>query len=132
VAAMGTPPLVTISYTAVGAAAPLSVKIETAHAVVGRGKAQIKLACRGAASGRACHGSLSLTLRKRIGARSKTIVLARVGYSLVAGKSITLRLTVAGKRLLAHAHHHRLRVLATATVSGGSTTHRAISLQVKR
>lgn len=57
--------------------------------------------------------------------RLQTITLAKAPYSFPPGHSaqITLGLTSTGRRLLAHAQRHRLRVSATA-----SQAHRQITL----
>lgn len=119
----------------------LRVSILSRRTTVDGRRARVTLACRGGAAGSTCRGTLSLTRRKRIVRHAhhrrtvthRTIVLARTGYAVESGQTqpVALRLTDAGLRLLAHADEGRLRVRATATVSGGSTARRAIVVEHK-
>jgi hypothetical protein len=115
------------------------VSIRSRRALVERRRTSVTLACRGGAAGSACRGTLTLTRRKRIVHRAhhrrtvtyRTIVLARTRYTVASGQTppVALRLTDAGLRLLTGDDDGRLRAQATATLTGGSTAHRAIVVQ---
>ncbi|MGH2904529.1 MAG: hypothetical protein ACRDK7_13235 [Solirubrobacteraceae bacterium] len=130
------------------AAPPPAVTIRTARAVVTGGGTKVKLACGGGLADSICRGKLSLAVKvkrshghgKHRVTRTKTLLIAHADYTIPAGKdtavalagrqtTVVLRLTTQGLRLLRAAHRHRLRVRATATVSGGHTAHRVILLR---
>jgi 5-hydroxyisourate hydrolase-like protein (transthyretin family) len=64
--------------------------------------------------------------------KQKTIVLAKGSYSLAAGKTgaVTLRLTSAGKKRLAHAHRHRTSAKLVITVTGGKQIEKTVLLSL--
>jgi len=107
----------TIRYTV--ALPPPAVAIGTGRAPVTRGRAQLRLTCTGR-SGRACDDSLTLAIARRTGTNGgrgrpgtlRTIVLGSARFKVSDGRSrlVTVRLTVAGLKLLAHAAHDRFRV----------------------
>ena len=126
-----------ITYTVVP---PLAVSIRTAGAAVKSGKTPILITCSGGLPGSTCHGRLSETVRRRvvrvIRHRRKvtftTIAYARGRYTVASGRrrSIVLRVTHAGLGALQRAAGHRKRVTATATLIGGKTTTRTITLHL--
>jgi Carboxypeptidase regulatory-like domain len=85
-----------------------------------------------------CAGTIELTeqhtvkVREHGHTRSKreTVVLAKGTYALAAGRTATilLRLTATGKSALAKASHHRLSAETLATVAGGTTAKRPVTL----
>lgn len=110
------------------------VKLLSVRILVSGGSARVPIACAQAN----CTGAIELT--KRIVIRShhrngtrfrrETIVLGKVAYALGADHSdtIAIQLTRAGRRMLARARHHRLRVTAQASVTNGTAIRRAIVL----
>jgi DNA-binding beta-propeller fold protein YncE len=127
-----------ISYTVVR---PLAVSIRTARATVSSGKTKATVACSGGPPGATCRGRVSETVRRRVvrmfhnhrKVTFKTTTYASARYTVSSGKSraITLRLTHAGLLGLKHAATHRVRVQATATLTGGKAAKRTITLQLK-
>jgi hypothetical protein len=117
-------PSVDASKTA-SAPGTVTVTIDTSNAQVARGRAKVELTCAG---GGACAGQLELTVLKK----RKAVVMARAGYHLSSGQSaeLVLHLTRDGRRLLTSARHHRLRVEAFATLTGGATASRTILLRL--
>jgi hypothetical protein len=119
---------------------PLRVSIRSRRALVVDGHTAAKLACNGGVADSICRGRLSLTVRKRIvrrvhghrSVRHRTIAVARARYAVASGqtRAVTLPLTDAGLRLLAHSRRHRVRVRATATLNGGTTAHRTLVLRL--
>ncbi len=92
---------------------------------VKHGRLKLRLACGTGTT--SCKGTLSLTTRKG----KKRSSLGRVAYAIAAGKkkTVALKLTRAGRRALAKAHHRRLKVLLTAKPAGGRATSRTIALK---
>jgi hypothetical protein len=92
---------------------------------VKQGKLRLSLSC--AKGGAPCKGSLVLTSRKG----KKTTSLSHAAYAIAAGKkkTLTLKLTKAGRKALAKARHHKLKVLLTAKPSGGKATSKTIALK---
>jgi len=119
---------------------PLRVSIRSGRSLVVHGHAKVRLACSGGVVGSTCKGRLSLTFRQRIVRRvhrhgrviQRTIVLASARYTVPSGRTRTvrLRLSHAGMRLLERRRDRRLRVRATATVSGGTAVHGAIVVRL--
>ena len=122
---------------------PPHVSIRSSRALVTAGHATISLAC--SSSSGPCSGVLSLSIKvtKRVRRRvhghtrtvriTKTLVLARVRYSLSNGstRSVVLRISRAGQRMLDHASNHQLHVLSTVTPSGGPAVERTIVVWLK-
>jgi hypothetical protein len=127
-----------ISYSVVR---PLAVLIRTARAIVNSGKTKITVACSGGPPSATCRGRVSATLRRRVvrvighhrKVTFKTITTASARYTVSSGESraIALRVTHAGLLALKHAAAHRTRVQATATLTGGKSAKRTITLQLK-
>jgi hypothetical protein len=117
---------------------PPAVKIKTGRALVKRRLVKLELGCSGGEPGSACHGTLSLTFRKRIvrfvhhhrRVSNRTIVLAKARYSVATGhsRSVVLRLTSTALGLLRQAAHHRLRSSAAATTAGRQRASRVVTL----
>lgn len=108
---------------------PVVTIVSSKLALSGHPKAlRVKLQCGGAT----CDGSVELTVKvltkRRKGRKTithkRTLVLARGSFSLAAGKSatVTLHLTVAGRKLLAHAKHHPLPAKLVLSPAGGETS----------
>lgn len=135
--APGTP----MPHTPTPGSPALKVSVLSGSALVEHRRAGLELSCSGGVAGSACRGTLVLTLRRRIARRIdghrrliyETIMLARAGYEVRSahGKMIVLRLTSAGLRLLGSAHHRRMQARAAATVSGGRTAHRTLTLRTQ-
>ncbi|HLY50811.1 MAG TPA: hypothetical protein VKR21_16605 [Solirubrobacteraceae bacterium] len=119
-----------ITYTVVA----VTVSITTRRARYSHGRTAVRLACAGPA-GAACTGRLELTIRvkRAVDARrgrvtaSETVVLAQARYVVATGASlpVTLNLGHRAKALLAE---RTVRVRASATVEGGKTADREITL----
>jgi hypothetical protein len=64
--------------------------------------------------------------------KAETIVLAKGSYSLAAGSTgkITLRLTAAGRKRLAHARHHRVSGKLLLSVRGGRQLEKTVQLSL--
>lgn len=64
----------------------------------------------------------------------RTIVLGHGSYQLAPGRHgvVRLKLTKKAKRLLAHAKHHGLKVLAIAKVKGGKGAKRKLTFLEKK
>ena len=98
-----------------GGGAESGIAVAKKVALVKGGKALLKLTCRGAG---ACRGSLKLIVRvkagkgKRSKKRVRNLVIGRAGFVIPAGraKTIRVRLTGKGKRLLRKAGKHGLKV----------------------
>jgi hypothetical protein len=133
-----------IAYTvtaATPAPALVKVSIDSARALVARGSATIRLSCSGT-PGSACRGTLALTIRTRIVTRAhhhrrvstRTVVIASSAYQVQSAHSgsIALGLSGGGTRLLRLVRHHTLAVTATATVTGGLSAQRAVTLRLAR
>ena len=112
---------------------PTPVVTSMGSKLVVSGKAiKMRLTCAAAA----CRGSVVLTLqvvvkrhrgRKTISRRA-TLVLAKGSFSLAQGRSATvsLRLTSAGRKRLAHARRHPVVARLTVLVQGGRTTTKSV------
>jgi chitodextrinase len=98
---------------------PPAAAIETARAVVARGRVKIMLSCSGGAPGSACEGALSLSS-------------VRTRYRVDSGKTlpVVVRLSAATLRRLGRAPRRALRVPATATATDGRSTSRVLVLQL--
>jgi hypothetical protein len=95
----------------------------------------VSLAC---ATG-ACAGTVTLVYKHEVklkhGRRKRlTTVIGSGGYSLADGASRTLKvhLNAAGRRFLKLAKSHRLSVLLTASVTGGITSSRHVTLALAK
>jgi hypothetical protein len=120
------------------------VHVNAASAPVNGCLAKIQIACKGGISTTICRGTLSLTLStirhvtRRIRGHlraveiSGTTLLARVSYQLPAGKQrlVVLRLSRHAYQLLLRGRKHHLRVRATATLDGGRSAHRTVTLHL--
>jgi len=129
-----------ISYTV---AAPLRITITGSRALVSSRHTRLRLVCTRGRPDSVCRGTLSLTIRvkRRVHRRvdghlrkvtiTNTIVLAHTRYTLASGhhRLIKLRLNHAALALLAGAHRHRLRAIASATLRGGRTASGTIILR---
>jgi hypothetical protein len=92
---------------------------------VKKGKLRLSLTCgKGTAS---CTGTLILTRGKG----KKASRIGRVTYAITAGKTktVTLKLTRAGRTALAKARGHKLKVVLTNQPSNGKSTSRTIALK---
>ncbi|HUN78629.1 MAG TPA: carboxypeptidase regulatory-like domain-containing protein [Solirubrobacteraceae bacterium] len=109
------------------------VEVVSSKIQVLRGLAHISIACAKAA----CAGSVELTYtapaprRHHHGAKPTTLPLGRASYKLDPGDRTTVlvRLSAAGRRLLAHARHHRLPATLLVTV-GASTIRLSVALDL--
>jgi hypothetical protein len=102
--------------------AGLTPGLAIAHspATVTRGKANVLLTCPPGPTG--CAGTLTLRVHRRVTVRrhdlrrhvTRTVTVGRVRFSLAAGASQTVRVSLSAsvRRSLAHAQGHRLRVMA--------------------
>ncbi|HEY1689924.1 MAG TPA: choice-of-anchor D domain-containing protein [Solirubrobacteraceae bacterium] len=138
--AANTLPTVALSGTGIGSTTPIAaaapaVRIASSKLKVAKGKTQVKLACENAT----CTGKLTLTAVVKTKVRHKgkthvkhtTITLAKGSYTLAAGKTeaIALTLTKAGKKLTAKlGKHKQLKAKLTATLTGGRTVSNAVKL----
>jgi DNA-binding SARP family transcriptional activator len=120
-----------ITYTV---AQPVSASIETPLLTVFHGRTSLPLACSGGVPGLTCRGSLALKIARRKGATFQFQTVASSGYSVPAGatRSIPLSLLAAGQRALGRDRDHELQALATTTLSDGRTAERAIMLKRRR
>ncbi|HET9125338.1 MAG TPA: hypothetical protein VFN65_10675 [Solirubrobacteraceae bacterium] len=115
-----------------------AVALPSATVPVRRGRAGLRIACAGS---RACHGTITLSLRLRAHIRrhghriamTRTITLAATRYTVAGGhaRTVALRLRAGGLRRLRRAHGHRLRVIAHARVRGGRTVQRRVTLHLR-
>jgi hypothetical protein len=116
---------------------PHGLAVAKKFAFVVRGKALLRLTCRGAG---ACRGNLKLVARvksrkgKGKGAkgsrrRVRNLVIGRAGFSIAAGrtKTIRVRLTGKGKRLVRRAGKRGLKV----KLRGKGVANRAVKLKLK-
>ena len=125
-----------ITYTVVP---PPRASVQTSVAIAAHARTSVTLACAGGGAGVACHGTLSLTIARRVVQRTggrrvatlETVRLAGTSYSLATGarRSTAVPLTTAGILALRSAPNHQLRVAATTVVTGGKTTARTITLR---
>jgi len=109
------------------------VTLTASKLVVSSGSAPVRVAC----SQAACQGSIELTVQvpvkngkgKTAADRKATLVLATGSFSLAAGRSrtVVLRLTAAGKKMLVHANkHHPIALRLVLSVKGGKATTRSV------
>jgi len=120
--------------TAASPPPPAVAVLASGTATVTRGRAAVKLACRGAA-GERCDGNLKLTLRVRVTTgrgrhrRHKvvTLTLGHAGVHLDAGGrgTVTVRLSNTARQLLGSG---RLRVTATIALSDQTATSERLTL----
>jgi YVTN family beta-propeller protein len=108
------------------------ITILTRRALAANGRAMITLACsRTRWQQTGCRGTLTLT-RTVYGNRHQalTLVLARIGYNVRIGarRTFSLRLNQHALALLDRARNHRLAAGARATLAGGHTTTRSLSI----
>lgn len=108
-------PTPTPTRTVVTSARP-ALKLQTTKLTVRKGAVKVKLAC---ASAR-CSGTIRIT-------RGRT-VLASASYAVARGatRTITVRLTKAGKRALRHAKRHPVRVKVAIAVRGAAPTTKSL------
>jgi hypothetical protein len=115
------------------------IKISASKFKVVKGVAKIGIACANAP----CVGTLKaiqkvlIKHRKSKGktiTKKQTMMLGAGSYSLAAGKTgtVTLRLTGAGKKRLAHAPHHRLSPKLIASVVGGKQLEKVVQLSAAK
>lgn len=102
---------------------PSKTSIGTTRARVRHGKVKITLGC-SMTSSSGCAGKLVLMAKH---GHAKATVVAQHAYKLTQHKGVvTLKLTKAGRKLLAR--HHRLRVTAEAKPAGQTTVSRTVTL----
>lgn len=115
------------------------IKISASKFKVVKGVAKIGIACGNAP----CVGTLKAIQKVLIKHRrskgkaitkKQTLMLGAGSYSLAAGKTgtVTLRLTGAGKKRLAHAPHHRLSPKLIASVVGGKQLEKVVQLSAAK
>jgi hypothetical protein len=98
--------------------------------VLSHGFIAVALACKTAP----CAGTVELFARTATGHRRHrrhvTVAVASARYSLTAGKSgvVYLRLTPAGRRVLAHARRHHVSARLVIGAAGGTTVLRSVSV----
>ena len=112
-------------------AVPL-VTLMTSRLTVSGGVAPVHVAC----SRAACRGLVELVVQAReqhhkgrTAVQGVTLVLAAGSFSLAEGKSrtIVLHLTIAGRKMLAHAStHHPIAAKLTLSVKGGKAATRSV------
>jgi hypothetical protein len=125
------PPPATALSTSPSDATPL-VTLMASKLVVSAASAPVRVAC----SEATCQGSIELTVQvvaKRHQGKSavthrETLVLATGSFTLAEGKNRTviLRLTAAGKKLLAHARRHPIAAKLILSVHDGKTATRSV------
>jgi hypothetical protein len=106
------------------------VRLLAASGKVSSGKLGVKLSCASAT----CAGTVKLEITKTVTVkkgkkkvrRHETVVLGGAHYSLAAGATKTVNVTLdgAGKKALAQAKKHRLKVTELATLTGGKQASR--------
>ncbi len=118
---------------------PPSVKVAASVLGASGGLVRVPLAC----ADSSCTGTIELTERVRVTTHHRhgratssrrTLLLGMAVYSLAAGASATVvvHLAPAGRRALAGARHHRLRVTLSLAVVGGTTAQRLVVLKGPR
>lgn len=92
------------------------------------GRVALKLSCTGAA-GATCSGRVTLTTKTKQRGKTKTITIGSATVSLRAGgtKTVSVKLSAAGKRLLAKSKHHKLK----ATLAGPSRLSASLTLKAQ-
>lgn len=108
------------------------VAIAISKLVVAHGSTRLRLTC----SAAACTGSVELTMRivvrshkgRKAVSHKRTLILAQGSFSLLPGSSanITLRLTSAGRKRLAHVKHHPISAKLIVPVRGGLTATKVV------
>lgn len=125
--------LTAIAPVGVAPAAPV-VALSAAKLSASGGSTRVPISCADAS----CAGTIELTEQivvkqrkgKRTVARKETLILARGTYSLAAGASakIKLHLTAIARGALAKSKQHRLAAEIVASVAGGKTVKRPVTL----
>jgi fibronectin-binding autotransporter adhesin len=137
----GTSPLTATTGGGSGTPGAGTITIGSGAKVASDGRAGVTLRCTGA-KGATCAGKLTLTVRvrTRVSRRVKghrrtvtqltTVQIGSTAYTLTAGQSKTLsvKLSAAGVRLLDASGNRRLAVKASATAKTGSSVTRAVTL----
>jgi DNA-binding SARP family transcriptional activator len=126
-----------ISYTV---AAPIGVFITTARARVAQRRAGITLSCSGGIAGTNCRGMLSLTMTRLFVEQAghhrtvtfKRVTIASEAYVVSTGArgSIVVQLTPGGLLALRRAPRHQREARVLATLTGGKTIERTITLHL--
>jgi alpha-tubulin suppressor-like RCC1 family protein len=115
---------------------PLGISIRSRSALVAQGQAKISVGCDGGAPTSVCRGRLTLTIRPSVGRRvpARRPAVAGSHFAIPTGKvkMLSIRLPDAALSLLGRASHNGLQAKATATLHGGFTTGRAVSLRLIR
>ncbi|MGH2857487.1 MAG: hypothetical protein ACRDMJ_08370 [Solirubrobacteraceae bacterium] len=115
---------------------PAQVSVQTSRATVAKGATAITLRCAGGVPGTRCHGELTLTVRKRTHRHGRvrliTVTLARGAWRLASGArgNVMLRLSRSVIQSLQVAPDHHMRVVATATLTGGRAVTRIVTLRL--
>jgi Domain of unknown function (DUF1793) len=134
------PPTMSAPPAAASTPAPVSIKVTATPApkptlTISIGDGGLKLSGKDVSvrvhgsKGRPCHGSIKLASTREVKLKNQkrkrvTTVIGHASYSLAAGSSRTvkIKLTAAGLKLLRDAKNHHLSVLLTTTVVGGMST----------
>jgi hypothetical protein len=110
------------------------VKILGSKFGVTKGTTKVGIACASAPCVGAVKAVEMIVVKHRKGKKTitkkQTLVLAAGSYSLAAGNTgtITLRLTAAGTKQLAHASHHRVSPKLVVSVAGGKQLEETVQL----
>jgi hypothetical protein len=109
-----------VTLASVLAVAVPSVHLVGSAKVSSRGVATVKLSCKRSA-GSTCAGKLSLSLVIIKRHRRLTVKFGSASYRVAAGalKALKIKLRGPGRKLLEHAHRHRLVVTATVRPKSG-------------
>lgn len=91
-------------------------------------KAPLKLSCVGD-NGATCKGTVTLTVRTKVGKRFKNVVIGKASVSMtVPGtKTVTIKLSATGRKLLAKSRSHKLK----ATLAGPNRLKHTVVLKAK-
>jgi hypothetical protein len=126
-------PLTAIAPIGVAPVAPVIV-LSSAKLSISGGSTRVPISCADAS----CSGTIELTEQivikhrngKKTVAKKETLILARGTYSLAAGSSakIMLHLTATARSALAKSKQHRLAAEVVASVAGGKTVKRSVTL----
>ncbi len=103
-----------------GCPAHARVSFSSHRARLSHGVATIRIGCPRHARIR-CAGTLTLSVRIRVGRHgTRTVTLGRGRYTMAQGRpaAVHVRLSGLGRRLVAHARHHTLRVTMSAAQAG--------------
>lgn len=100
----------------------------SATITVAGGKVPLKLSCVGD-SGATCKGTVTLTVRAKVGKKLKTVTIGKASVNLTVpgNKTVTIKLSATGKKLLAKSRSHKLK----ATLSGPNRLKRTVVLKLK-